>query len=81
MDICWERADLLGSAWAVLLNAVFFVFFFCVFLSRMMSGEGSGIREYRFLTIAVLSTLLRSNVLETFISVCQYAFCGSRSDC
>ena len=41
------------SACAVLLYAVLIFF---VFLSRMVSGEGSGIRLYRFLTIAFSST-------------------------
>ena len=52
MDICLERADLLSFCLCC--------FTLChldfLFLSRMMSGEGSGIRPYRFLNIAFSST-------------------------
>ena len=52
VDISWERAGLLAFRLCVLLDAVLIFF---LFLSRMVSGEGSGIRQYRFLIIVFSS--------------------------
>ena len=51
MDICWERADLL----AFRLCCITLCRLECFFLSRMVSGAGSGIRLYRLLIIAFSS--------------------------
>ena len=53
VDICLERADLLAFRLCCFTLYCLDV----LFLSRMVSGEGSGIRLYRFLIIAVSSSL------------------------
>ena len=68
MGICWERALASWlSAFAVLLPVVYFLIF--VFLSPMVSGEGSGIRLDRFLIIAFSSTLVWPDYCLSFYFV------------
>ena len=70
LTICWfclghPGGHLLGKSW--LLGFPLVLFWFFQILSRMVAGEGSGIRLYRFLSTAFSSTL---SFIFHIISLC-----------
>ena len=54
--VWWTSAGKELTSWLYDCSVLLYAVFIFVFLSRIVSGEGSGIRLYRFLIIAFSST-------------------------
>ena len=68
MDICWKRAVLLAFN---LCGFYFSVVLIIVSLSRLVFRAGCGIRLYRFLIVAILSSLQGDHFSKNIFPGCS----------